>query len=73
MTHRSRTLNPAVRLVAVVAFLLGTVACGNNAPNPSSDPRSDVLQFTANLADGGEFVGTSLAGRAAVLWFWAPT
>ena len=73
-----RTRANAVRTVVVVlatvtAFALSAAACGNNKSNSSSGPRSGVLQFSAPLAGGGEFVGTSLAGRPAVFWFWAPT
>ena len=71
MTRRARSA--AVRLVTTAALLLGVAACGNDTPTASNGPRSDVLQFTATLADGGEFDGTSLTGRPAVLWFWAPT
>nr|WP_306357961.1 MULTISPECIES: redoxin family protein [unclassified Nocardia] len=41
-----------------------TVAAG--APVPKE------LQFTATTIDGEEFSGASLAGKKAVLWFWAP-
>jgi thiol-disulfide isomerase/thioredoxin len=30
------------------------------------------LRFTANTVDGKQFSGESLAGKPAVLWFWAP-
>ena len=73
MTRRARTRSAAVRLVTTAALLLGVAACGNDTPRASNGLRPDVLQFTATLADGGEFDGTSLAGRPAVLWFWAPT
>ncbi|MFT7869089.1 MULTISPECIES: redoxin domain-containing protein [Amycolatopsis] len=32
----------------------------------------EQLKFTAQTVDGGRFAGESLAGKAAVLWFWAP-
>lgn len=32
----------------------------------------EQLNFTANTVDGKEFSGASVAGRPAVLWFWAP-
>ncbi len=32
----------------------------------------EQLRFTAKTVDGKEFSGESLAGKAAVLWFWAP-
>ncbi|MBP2323575.1 thiol-disulfide isomerase/thioredoxin [Kibdelosporangium banguiense] len=30
------------------------------------------LRFTAKTLDGADFAGESLAGKPAVLWFWAP-
>ncbi len=35
-------------------------------------PVPEELQFTAQTIDGAEFSGASLAGKKAVLWFWAP-
>jgi thiol-disulfide isomerase/thioredoxin len=32
----------------------------------------EQLRFTSRTLDGREFSGDSLAGKAAVLWFWAP-
>jgi thiol-disulfide isomerase/thioredoxin len=32
----------------------------------------DVLDFTVATVDGGTFAGTDLAGKPAVIWFWAP-
>lgn len=43
--------------------------------SPSPTPVAVVpeeLDFTAPTVDGGTFEGASLAGRPAVLWFWAP-
>ena len=33
----------------------------------------ELLQFTAPLLGGGEFIGADRAGRATAFWFWAPT
>lgn len=33
---------------------------------------TEQLQFTAKTVDGQDFSGQSLAGKPAVLWFWAP-
>lgn len=43
----------------------------------TSGPTSGVavperLRFSGSTVDGGTFSGESLAGRPAVLWFWAP-
>ncbi|GAB3112080.1 hypothetical protein GCM10027160_13710 [Streptomyces calidiresistens] len=35
-------------------------------------PVAEALRFVAPTVDGGEFDGTELAGKPAVLWFWAP-
>lgn len=32
----------------------------------------EQLRFTADTVDGKQFSGESLAGKPAVLWFWAP-
>ena len=48
------------------------------APSPSSagdrsaSPVPPILAFDAKTLDGQPFSGASLAGRPAVLWFWAP-
>ncbi len=39
-------------------------------PAPSNVPSQ--LQFAATTVDGKEFSGQSLAGKSAVVWFWAP-
>ncbi|MBB4909301.1 redoxin domain-containing protein [Actinophytocola algeriensis] len=44
---------------------------------PVSDPATptpvpEQLRFTAKTVDGEDFSGESLAGKPAVLWFWAP-
>jgi thiol-disulfide isomerase/thioredoxin len=42
---------------------------------PTSAPAPVVpeqLRFTAKTVDGKDFSGESLAGKPAVLWFWAP-
>lgn len=61
---------------AVLAVIAALVAgCGSNAgagPTPAAAQSADQLQFTAKTIDGQEFSGESLAGKPAVLWFWAP-
>jgi thiol-disulfide isomerase/thioredoxin len=39
---------------------------------PSGPAVPDILDFTAPTVDNGTFDGASLAGKPAVLWFWAP-
>ncbi|MGQ0773840.1 MAG: redoxin domain-containing protein [Pseudonocardiales bacterium] len=49
---------------------------GNTAgSSPGAERTSAVpeqLRFAATTLDGKDFSGESLAGQAAVLWFWAP-
>ncbi len=40
-----------------------------NAPAPEVP---EQLRFTAKTVDGKDFSGESLAGKPALLWFWAP-
>jgi thiol-disulfide isomerase/thioredoxin len=44
-------------------------ATGTSAPAPVVP---EQLRFTAKTVDGKEFSGESLAGKPALLWFWAP-
>lgn len=45
-----------------------------NDPSGKSDGAAvpEELSFTADTLEGASFDGTSLAGKDAVLWFWAP-
>lgn len=45
-------------------------ATGASATAPPAAP--EELRFTAQTVDGEEFSGESLAGKPALLWFWAP-
>jgi thiol-disulfide isomerase/thioredoxin len=59
-------------LVAVLA-LAGCGGPSNRAAQPPGPAGSGLLlAFTATTLDGKAFDGTSLQGRPAVLWFWAP-
>ena len=73
------------RLVtAALAAALLAVGCGtqDGSPPAGEEERSDgrptasaaasPLAFQATTLDGTTFSGASLAGKAAVLWFWAP-
>jgi thiol-disulfide isomerase/thioredoxin len=42
------------------------------APKPAPKPVPEKLRFTAETVDGKKFSGASLAGKPAMLWFWAP-
>ncbi|MCS7477448.1 redoxin domain-containing protein [Umezawaea endophytica] len=71
-------MKPVRSLGLVLAALALVAACGkpsDPAPPPAaaSAPTSDgKLGFTAKTVDGKDFSGDSLAGKPAVLWFWAP-
>lgn len=43
---------------------------GGSSPAPSVVP--EKLRFTGTTLDGKAFDGAALAGKPAVLWFWAP-
>lgn len=64
-----------VSIMAVLALTLsvGLSGCsGTEKGETSSAPSSRLLNFTAQTIDGADFAGSSLAGKKAVLWFWAP-
>jgi thiol-disulfide isomerase/thioredoxin len=55
-------------LIVLAAALLTAAGC-------ASAPAAAVpatLNFTARTLDGATFDATTLAGRPALLWFWAP-
>lgn len=71
-----------MRFRAMPALLLGAVlllsGCGSSgeqaADTPTAGSSSDTasLAFTSKTLDGSSFDGAQLAGKPAVLWFWAP-
>ena len=44
----------------------------SSEPGDTAAPLPDSLDFTATTVEGGSFEGASLAGKPALLWFWAP-
>jgi peroxiredoxin len=69
----------AVSAIAVLALALGVGLTGcsgaeenDTSPRSSSVQSSRLLNFTAKTIDGTDFAGSNLAGKKAVLWFWAP-
>lgn len=75
-----RTLLVVILLTSVLTGC-GTAAPSGSAPAPQPGPTAAVqgtsnapekLRFTAKTLDDQEFSGTSMAGKAGVLWFWAP-
>ena len=60
-------------LLLLVAALVMVTACSTSTGAASTAPTpSDALAFSSKTLAGAEFTGQSLAGRPAVLWFWAP-
>ena len=62
-------------LVALTCLTVGLLSgCGSPSASGTADgtTRSDILEFSGTTTSGEEFDGTTLAGRPAVLWFWAP-
>lgn len=61
----------------LVAAVLALAGCGDPVPggDTAGDPAAatgPLLAFTATSLGGKPFDGMSLAGKPAVLWFWAP-
>ena len=78
--QRSKTIR---RTIPAAFLLVALAACAGTAPTSkgtSVDTAAangaaavpELLQFTAPLVGGGEFVGSDYAGRATAFWFWAP-
>lgn len=66
-------------VVLTVALCALLTACGTDEPGPTSGGvevsgtgRMADFDFTATTLDGSELEPSNLAGRPAVLWFWAP-
>jgi len=65
--------------VALVVVVLALTACASPrvdhssaGPAPTTTAAGSLLAFTGTTLDGQPFDGTSLSGKPAVLWFWAP-
>ena len=54
-----------IMVIAAAALALGLIS----APSAVADER---LNFTGTTLSGAPFNGSSLQGKPAVLWFWAP-
>ncbi len=50
----------------------GTTNSAQHAAAQNTGAVAEQLRFTAKTVDGKDFSGQSLAGKPAVLWFWAP-
>jgi thiol-disulfide isomerase/thioredoxin len=62
-----------LRKVAIMlaAGLLALTGCASSPSAPASAV-PDTLTFTGKTLDGATFDASTLAGRPALLWFWAP-
>jgi len=60
-------MSPRRTAVALAAALLLLTGCAS-APAP----KAGTLSFTGTTLDGAAFDAASLAGKPAILWFWAP-
>lgn len=66
-------------LIAVAVAVVLTACGGNDTPSVGGSAATAVgqasgpLSFTGDLLGGGQLDGSSLAGQAVMLWFWAPT
>jgi thiol-disulfide isomerase/thioredoxin len=64
-------------LTAMLATGCATEASNGSAERPgpavgeNTQVRPEALRFSATTVDGQDFSGESLAGKPAVLWFWA--
>jgi thiol-disulfide isomerase/thioredoxin len=60
----------AVALAAAVLLLGSGSGCGS--PAPPKTATAGTLAFTGTTLDGAAFDAATLAGKPAILWFWAP-
>ena len=73
MRSQRRLLLPLVATLALVA-----AACSSDDSDTADATASEaassaeLLDFNADLLDGGEFDAASVEGTDTVLWFWAP-
>jgi len=82
MSSARRTVVTGVALALVVLAGCSVAGPDKAAPegtrpgpasgSPASAPVPQRLRFTATTVTGDEFDAPGLAGRDAVLWFWAP-
>lgn len=67
-----------VTIVLLTAVSLSVAGCGEQTDSDASGSevigtgQSTDYDFTGTTLDGESFSGASLAGKPAVLWFWAP-
>ena len=67
-----RTSTAGLILIAVLLLLTGCGAASTGSTSSGPPRAAQHLGFSAETLDGASFKGASLAGKPAVLWFWAP-
>jgi len=67
-----RSLGLVLATLALVAGCGKPAASAPQAAAAGAPAVAEQLKFTAKTVDGKDFSGESLAGKPAVLWFWAP-
>jgi hypothetical protein len=60
-----------VRRVVVLLAALLLAGCGTPAP-AARTAAADTFAFTGRTLDGRAYDASALAGKPALLWFWAP-
>jgi len=66
-----RAIRSVLVLLAALALTLAA-GCSSSPGTTPPAPADQGLAFTSRTLEGAAFDGRSLAGRPAVLWFWAP-
>lgn len=61
-----------MKLVRSLGLVIAAFALVAGCGSPGTAAAAEQLRFTVQTVDGKDFSGQSLAGRPAVLWFWAP-
>lgn len=78
MNRRYKTLSLFLAGLLLLAACAGPTAPDGDTDRPTKDRDAAAaagevdLDFTVDTLDGGTFDGKTLAGKPAVLWFWAP-
>ncbi|BCY12557.1 redoxin domain-containing protein [Actinoplanes sp. L3-i22] len=71
-TRRALLTLPLAMLAAGCAAPPAATSAPVTAGSGSGAPLPDALRFTGTTLDGAPYDAAQLAGKPAVLWFWAP-
>lgn len=69
---RFRSISGLLLAVVLVFTGCGTATEDSAAADTSTSTGASSLAFSGETLDGASFQGKQLAGKPAVLWFWAP-